>query len=241
MAPPHGAAIVAGRAVLYAALIDAGAAPPAGATSATDAAAFAKRILPAWADHGFHDKTGAFRRTEEKYWDLDPSDKPHVTQFGTFVDALTHSRAVIYTVHAQDLLQGIGGLTHDAQSRLDLFHKNMFDVIRSMHNQEYDLNIKWRYSDEVYNNHFVGHLTAFLSIARLFDDEQDFDAVLNGGEGVGAKNYPGLSFSTTSSMVLTILRFWTSCRIPSRSSEKSLGLFHADGNRGRDQRPLSPR
>jgi len=49
----------------------------------------------------------------------------------------------------------------------------MFDVIRSMHNQEYDLNMKWRYSDEGYNDQFVGHLTAFLSIARLFDDEQD--------------------------------------------------------------------
>ena len=92
-------------AAIYAALIDASAAPPAGAPSATDAAAFAKRILLAWADHGFCDETGAFRRTEEKYYDLDPTDKPHVTQFGT---------AVIYTVYAQDLLQGIGGLTRRA-------------------------------------------------------------------------------------------------------------------------------
>jgi hypothetical protein len=33
--------------------------------------------------------------------------------------------------------------------------------------------MKGRYSDEVYNNQFVGHLTALLSITRLFDDEQD--------------------------------------------------------------------
>jgi hypothetical protein len=33
--------------------------------------------------------------------------------------------------------------------------------------------MKWRYPDEVYNNQFVGHLTALLSIARLFDNEQD--------------------------------------------------------------------
>jgi hypothetical protein len=59
----------------------------------------------------------------------------------------------------------------------------MFEVIRSINNQEYDVNMKWRYSDEVYNNQFVSHLTALLSIARLFDEEQDFDAALNGGDG----------------------------------------------------------
>jgi hypothetical protein len=63
LAPPHGAAIVAARAALYAALIKAGAAQPRGAPLATDAAAFAKRILLAWADHGFRDEKGAFRRT----------------------------------------------------------------------------------------------------------------------------------------------------------------------------------
>lgn len=190
LAPPHGAAVVTARAALYAALIDAGAMPPTGAPSAADAGAFAKSILLAWADHGFRDETGAFRRTEEQYCDLDPNGKPHVTQFGSFVGALTHSRGVIYSVHAQDLLEGIGGLTHDEQSRLDAFHQNMFNVIRSIHNQEYDLNMKMRNSDEVYNNQFVGHLTALLSIARLFDDEQDLEAVLNGGEGVRAIKLP---------------------------------------------------
>jgi hypothetical protein len=104
-APPHGAAIVAARAALYAALVQAGDLLPPGAPSATDAAAFAKRILLAWADHGFRDETGTFRRMEEKYCDLDPNGKPHVTQFGTFVGALTHARGVIYSVHAQDLLR----------------------------------------------------------------------------------------------------------------------------------------
>jgi hypothetical protein len=190
LAPPHGAAIVAARAALYAALVQFGATPPAGAPSATDTAAFAKRILLAWADHGFRDETGVFRGTEEKYCDLDPSGKPHVTQFGTFVGALTHSRGVIYSVHARDLLEGIAALTRDEQSRLDAFHHNMFDVIRSINNQEYDVNRKWRYSDEVYNNQFVGHLTALLSIARLLDHEQDFEAALNGGDGVRAVKLP---------------------------------------------------
>ncbi len=190
LAPPHGAAIVAARAALYAALVQAGGVPPTGAPSAADAAAFAKRILLAWADHGFHDETGAFRLTEEKYCDLDPNGKPHVTQYGTFVGTLTLSRGVIYSVHAQDLLEGIGGLTRDEQTRLDAFHHNMFVTIRAIHNQEYDIDMKWKYSDEVYNNQFVGHLTALLSIARLFDDEQDFDAALNGGNGARAIRLP---------------------------------------------------
>jgi hypothetical protein len=190
LAPPHGAAIAAARAALYAALIRAGAVPPKGAPSGADAAAFSKRILLAWADHGFRDEKGTFRRTEESYCDLNPDGKPHVTQFGTFNGALTHSRGVIYSVHAQDLLQGIGELSRDEQERLDAFHRNMFETIRSIHNQEYDINMKWKYSDEVYNNQFVGHLTALLSIARLFDDQEDFDAALNGGEGARAIRLP---------------------------------------------------
>jgi len=190
LAPPHGAAIVAARAALYAALVQAGAAPPKDALSASDAAAFAKRILLAWADHGFRDEKGAFRRTEEGYCDLNPDGKPHVTGFGTFNGALTHARGVIYSVHAQDLLQGIGELSRDEQERLDAFHRNMFETIRSIHNQEYDLNMKWKYSDEVYNNQFVGHLTALLSIARLLGEEPDFEAALNGGDGARAIKLP---------------------------------------------------
>jgi hypothetical protein len=190
LAPPHGAAIVVARAALYAALVPAGTVPPKGAPSGADAAAFAKRILLAWADHGFRDEKGAFRRTEESYCDLNPDGKPHVTQLGTFNGALTHSRGVIYSVHAQDLLQGIGELSRDEQGRLDAFHRNMFETIRSIHNQEYEINMKWKYSDEVYNNQFVGHLTALLSIARLFDDQKDFEAALNGGDGAGALKLP---------------------------------------------------
>jgi hypothetical protein len=66
---------------------------------------------------------------------------------------------------------------------MDAFHHNMFDTIRAIHNQEYDLNMKTKNVDEVYNNQFVGHLTALLSIARLFDNEPDVDAALNGGAG----------------------------------------------------------
>jgi hypothetical protein len=190
LAPPHGAAIVAARAALYAALIKEGAAQLPDAPSASDAAAFSKRILLAWADHGFRDEKGAFRRTDESYCDLRPDGKPVVTQFGTFYGALTHSRGVIYSVHAQDLLQGIGVLSRDEQQRLDAFHRNVFETIRSIHNQEYDIDRKWKYSDEIYNNQFVGHLTALLSISRLLNDQEDFDAALNGGDGARAIKLP---------------------------------------------------
>jgi hypothetical protein len=182
-APPHGAAIVAARAALYASLVKAGAPNLPGAPSATDAAAFAKRILLAWADRGFRDATGAFRGNEEGYCDLKPDGSPVVSQFGKFYGALTLTRGVIYSVHAQDLLQGKGALSQDEQTRLDAFHRNMLETIRAIHNKEYEIDKAWKYSDEIYNNQFVGHMTAFFALARLFDDEEDFDAALNGGTG----------------------------------------------------------
>jgi hypothetical protein len=189
LAPPHGAAIVAARLALFAALVQAGATPPGGPSSA-DAAALAKRILLAWADRGFRGDNGVFRIAEESYCDLDAQGKPKVTQFGTFVSALTHARGVIYSVHAQDLLEGMGAVTPAEQSRMDTFHHNMFDVIRSINNAEYDLNLKMRNSDEVYNNQFVGHMTALFSISRLFDDADNFAAALDGGKGVRTVKLP---------------------------------------------------
>jgi hypothetical protein len=140
------------RAALYAALVQAGANPPAGRPTVNAASSLAKRIVLAWADHGFRDDAGAFRNAEEKYCDLDPDGKAHTTQFGAFVGALTHARGVIYSVHAQDLLEGMGAVTPAEHARMDTFHHNMFDVIRSINNREYDVSLKWRYSDETYNN-----------------------------------------------------------------------------------------
>lgn len=186
LAPPHGAAIVADRAALYAALLEAGAPVLPGGPSFADAAAFAKGIVLAWADRGFRDQAGAFRGSDEKYCDLDPGGK----SIGTFVGALNLSRGVIYSVHAQDLLQGMGTVSAAEQQRMDAFHRNMLAAIQSIHNAEYDVGIKGRYSDELYNNQFVGHLTAMLSLARLFDDQKSFAAALNGGSGAAAIKLP---------------------------------------------------
>ncbi|HEY6324757.1 MAG TPA: hypothetical protein VJA16_24690, partial [Thermoanaerobaculia bacterium] len=40
---------------------------------------------------------------------------------------------------------------------------------------------RWKYSDEIYNNQFASHVTALLALSRLFDDEENFEAALNGG------------------------------------------------------------
>jgi hypothetical protein len=190
LAPPHGAAIVAARAALYAALLKAGAPQLPGTPSVADAAAFARGILLAWADHGFRNDKGKFRLTEEGYCDLKPDGSPVVTQFGTFYGALTLTRGVIYSVHAQDLLEGMDELSLDGQARLDTFHHNMFDTIHSIHNREYEVNMAWKYSDEIYNNQFAGHLTALLALSRLFDDQENFEAALNGGTGAATVKLP---------------------------------------------------
>ncbi len=186
--PLHGAAVVAARLALYAALVKAGVALPPGAPPPEQAALMAKRILLAWADHGFRDQHGAFRSGEAQYCDLDMNGEPMVSQLGIFVGALTLSRGVIYSVHGQDLLQGLseqgmGELSADESARLDAFHRHMADAIRTINNEEFDRNMKWKYSDEVYNNQFASHLTSLLAIARLVDDKAAFAAVLDGGAG----------------------------------------------------------
>jgi hypothetical protein len=190
-APPlHGAAVAAARLALYAALATAGAAPLPGGPSPGDASALAKRILLAWADRGFRDERGTFRDSEAEYCHLDPTGRPVVSQFGRFVGALTLSRGVIYSVHAQDLLQGMAALSADETLRLDTFHRHLHAAIRTIHNEEFAINMASKYPDEVYNNQFAGHLTALLAIARLLDDRTMFMAVLDGGAGDAAVKLP---------------------------------------------------
>ena len=188
--PLHGAAVVAARLALYAALARAGATLARGAARPDEASALARRILLAWADRGFGDERGALRGSEAQYCDLGMNGKPVVTQYGTFVGALTLARGIIYSVHGQDLLQGSGALGAAEAARLDQFHRRMYEAIRAIHNAEFDVNEKWRYSDEVFNNQFVAHLTALLSLARLVDDPSRFKAAIDGGRGAGAVKLP---------------------------------------------------
>jgi hypothetical protein len=67
MASPSGAAIVASKRALYAALVRGGAKTPAGAPIADQAATLSKRILMVWTAHGSRDQGGHYLRRPEQY------------------------------------------------------------------------------------------------------------------------------------------------------------------------------
>ena len=164
---PAGAAGVAARLALYAALLKAGAVAPAGAPSGDQAASLARRILLAWSARGFRDGHGQFR-TQSQF--CDGNGKPSNP-------GLHLSRAVVNSVHAQDLLMYAGALGGNDVEQLDSFHSNMFDVIRRATNS-------WMGGShpacERYANGQASELESLLAIARLFDDGRKFNAVLYG-------------------------------------------------------------
>jgi hypothetical protein len=173
---PAGGAVVASRLALYAALAKAGAVAPKGAPNADQAAALAKRILLAWADHGFpRDAQGHFRPLSALSCDKDGKNELYA---GSAV-ALHLGRGVFYSVHAQDLLQSIGALSASEEARLDAMHQNLFDLIREGVNQSLG---SPQPECQRYANGTAGALAALLAVARLFDDPHRFNAVLLGNE-----------------------------------------------------------
>jgi hypothetical protein len=164
---PAGAAVVASRLALYAALRKAGAAPPAGAPSSEQAAALAKRILLAWSGHGFRDEQGHFRPYAQF---CDGNAKPTNP-------ALHLSRGIIYSVQAQDLLTYLDALDDADTKQLDSFHSAIYDVIRRAANNGLGTA---RPACEYYTNGGANVLASLLAIARLLGDERKFDAVVHG-------------------------------------------------------------
>ena len=174
--PPIGAALVASRLALYAALVKAGAHVPAGGPSASQATATAKRILLAWADHGFRESSGHFRDAAAQYCEDGKPAKPIAV-------VLQIARGIVYSVQAHDLLAGLGALSADEASRAERFHGAMYDVIRAMSNEEYSHGIGGVHGDELYNNQFAAHVNALVASARLLDDSKRLEAALDGGDG----------------------------------------------------------
>jgi hypothetical protein len=178
--PPTGAAIVASRLALYAALVKAGANPPAGAPTADQAAAIARRILLAWASHGFRDQKANYLNRAEQF-----CDQNQFVPLKQSVVGLQIARGVIYSVDAQDLLQSIGAVNAKDVSELNAFHAAMFSLIREASNFSFTLPEVANRPDrtcERFSNHFGAHLLGLLSIARLFDDPRKFNAVLYGND-----------------------------------------------------------
>jgi len=172
---PAGAAVFASRLALYAALVKAGAAPPAGAPDSTQAAAVAKKILLAWSERGFRDGQGhslasssQFCNTEGK-WD---------DGLGAAI-GLAIGRGVHYSVHAQDLLMYLGALNKPEIEQLNTMHAALFELLRNNLNDEFDR--RHQFGCDMYgNNQRVGHLAALLAVARLLDDKRRFEAALFG-------------------------------------------------------------
>jgi hypothetical protein len=171
---PAGAAIVASRLALYAALLKAGATPPPGSAGRDESAALARRILLAWADRGFRDANGHF--LELGSFTRDGHGRPD-SGLG-----LTIGRGIIYSVHAQDLLEWLGGLNADEVRRLNAFHGAIFELIRQSENVLY-AGVGFPYSDcSRYTNLATNAMIGMLATARLLDDERKVHAVLFGGD-----------------------------------------------------------
>jgi hypothetical protein len=171
---PAGAAIVASRLSLYAALLKAGAALTPGAPSADEAIALAKRILLAWADRGFRDAGGHFLNLAA--FNRDGHGRPSAGL------PLTLGRGIIYSVHAQDLLQSVGALNADEVRRLNAFHGAIFELLRQSENVLY-AGVGYPYSDcSRYTNLATNANAGMLATARLLNDERKVDAVLFGGD-----------------------------------------------------------
>jgi hypothetical protein len=173
--PPGGAAVVASRLALYAALMKAGARAPAGAVDPARAAALAGRILLAWSARGFRDEHGSFR------------DQP--TQFcggngkfdqGAFAGVgLAVSRGILYFVQAEDMLLSAGALDEARRKEIDAFDDAMFALLRNALNYNFRLHA---WPCDHYSNHAANQLAGLLALARIRNNEQEFKAVLAGGD-----------------------------------------------------------
>ncbi|MBV8281704.1 MAG: hypothetical protein JO347_06540 [Candidatus Eremiobacteraeota bacterium] len=171
---PAGAAVVAARLALYAALLKAGAVAPPGARGADEASALGKRILLAWADRGFRDASGHFLALGS--FDRDGHGRP---QSGL---GLVLGRGIIYSVHAQDLLLSLGVLDADEVRRLDAFHSAIFDLMRQSENVLF-AGVGFPYSAcSRYTNIATHGVVGMLATARLLNDEQRVRAVIFGGD-----------------------------------------------------------
>jgi hypothetical protein len=180
MAAPSGAAIIASRQALYAALVRAGAKAPADSPTADQAVALSKRILMAWAGHGFRDEKGRYLGRAEEFCNDDKFIPLQQSAVG-----LQIARGIIYSVHAQDLLESIGALNAKETSALYSFHEAMFNLIHEASNFAFYLpeiaKVPYR-TCERFSNHFNAHLMGLLSIARLLDDGRKFNAILYGND-----------------------------------------------------------
>jgi hypothetical protein len=170
-APPDGAAVVAARLALYAALAKAGATLPARAPSPDQAASLAKQILVAWGERGFRDGQGHFLTQPAQFCDAKGG---HVEVAGVGLEV---SRGILYSVQAQDLLMYRGALSAAEVAALNAFHSAVSELLLNSLNYDYDYHA---WACDHYGNHSANILAGVLATARLVDNQKEFEAVLSG-------------------------------------------------------------
>jgi hypothetical protein len=77
-------------------------------------------------------------------------------------------RGIIYSVHAQDLLQSIDAVTPAETTELNSFHSAIFDLLRQATNFRFALQNHPSSQCEVYSNHVPAALKGMPGVARLF-------------------------------------------------------------------------
>lgn len=181
---PMGAAVVASRLALYAALRKAGAAAPKDAPGPDQAAALAKKILLAWGERGFRDAQGRFLSDSAQFCD----DNGKMVEGG---EGLTISRGIIYSVHAQDLLMYLDALMPPEIKELNAFNSAIYDILTK------GLNWGWAHHAwgcDHFGNHSANALAGLLATARLTDNQKQFEAVLHGKDSSLRVTLPWTAF-----------------------------------------------
>lgn len=176
---PDGAAVVASRLALYAALAKAGARIPPAAPSPGEASALAKQILVAWAAHGFRDAQGNFLPVSAFRCEDKKNPQPDLKNTAGADIPLQIGRGIVYSVHAQDLLEYADALDKKEEELLNAFHLAMFDLIRRAGNKGMG---SPHPACERFSNGGAVAFEALLSTSRLVNDQRRFVAVLFGGD-----------------------------------------------------------
>jgi hypothetical protein len=124
---PHaGGAIVASKLALCAALVKAGTKTPAGAPTADQAAAPSKRIVLGLGRSRISRSAKQIHGRAEEFCDGEHKFFPRRQS----AVGLQIATGIIFSVHAQDLLQSIGALNAKEAGELNSLHVAMFDLIR---------------------------------------------------------------------------------------------------------------
>jgi len=172
--PPGGAAVVASRDALYAALVKAGAKLPKGAPNPDQAAALAKGVLLTWSAHGFRDSQGRILSTANQFCDGDGK----FNEAASVGAGLVVSRGIIYYVQAQDLLTYRGDLNAAEQKQTNAFDTAIFDLLLNVLNYSFSEHHAW--DCDHYSNHPANQLVGLLALARILDNREAFETILSG-------------------------------------------------------------